>query len=328
MTFQSLTYWLALPIAWALVSIRSEPRCRQAAILVLTYLFYGTWSPWFTLLLLGSTLLNFAWGEAIRRRPVALTLTLGLLSNIALLGFFKYGGTLGLTGVLLPVGLSFFTFQGMGYLIDTYRGDEVRPRLLEFAVFMAFWPTVLSGPITRAGEMIQQFRSAARASWDDVAVGTRRVLTGLFMKMIVADTLADGIQVGEGVTFGFDRITGGWSGIDVWFLALGYGLQLYFDFAGYSHVAIGSSRLLGMRVRENFDHPYLADSPAAFWSRWHMSLSLWIRDYLFFPFAAAWPTPAGRYLAVLVSMLVIGAWHGVGWTFVCWGLYHGLLQVA
>jgi len=329
MTFQWLTYWIFLLLAWGLVAVSADPRRRQAVILGLSYLFYGSWNPWFPLLLMVSTLLNYVWGEVIRRRACPWTLVAGLLSNVALLGFFKYGGTLGApSGIFLPVGLSFFTFQGMSHLLDTYRGGHLRPTLLEFALFMAFWPTVLMGPITRAGEMVEQFRRPGRPTWDDVAVGSRRILMGLVMKMVVADTLANGIQVGEGVVFGFDRLTGGWGGLDAWFLAVGYGFQLYFDFAGYSHVAIGSAQVLGIRVRENFDHPYLADSPAAFWARWHMSLSQWIRDYLFFPIAVALPTRSGRYLAVIVSMLVFGAWHGVGWTFLCWGLYHGLLQVG
>lgn len=329
MTFQNLTYWAFLPVAWMLVSTSDDPRRRQIAILVLSYLFYGSWGPWFPVLLGTSSALNYVWGEIIRNRPRVWTLTAGLVSNIALLGFFKYGNVLGISGsIFLPIGLSFYTFQGMSHLLDTYRERRSRPTLIEFATYMAFWPTVLMGPITRSWEMMDQFRRTGRATWEDLAVGSRRILIGLAMKMVVADTLANGIQAGEGVIFGFDRLSGDWSGLDAWFLAIGFGMQLYFDFTGYSHIAIGSARTLGIRVRENFANPYLADSPAIFWSRWHISLSQWIRDYLFFPLAMALPSRAGRYVAVMVAMLVFGAWHGVGWTFLCWGFYHGLLQVG
>ncbi|MBI4634952.1 MAG: MBOAT family protein [Candidatus Rokubacteria bacterium] len=327
MTFQSLSYWIFLPVACAVAAAPGVVRRRLLGVLALSYLFYATWGVWLPLLLLASTLLNHGAAIVIRRWPAAWSLACGIALNVALLGAFKYGGVWS-ERIALPVGLSFFTFQGLSHLIDTYREDDTRPTLLEFAVYMAFWPTVLAGPITRVHGIVPQLRSLGRPSWDDLAVGARQILTGLFMKMVVADTLATGIQVGEGVTFGFDRLASGWSGIDAWFLAIGFGLQLYFDFAGYSNVAIGSARLLGIRLPENFDHPYLADSPAAFWSRWHMSLSRWIRDYLFFPLATALPHAPGRYLAVIVSMLVFGMWHGVGWTFVAWGLYHGLLQVA
>jgi len=146
--------------------------------------------------------------------------------------------------------------------------------------------------------------------------------------VVLAQLLAHGIDPSEGVTTGFDTLSSGWSGVDVWFLAVAFGFQLFFDFAGYSHIAIGSARLFGIRLRENFDDPYLSSTPAEFWTRWHMSLSSWIRDYLFFPLATMRRSLWWRNLALVISMLVFGLWHGLGWTFALWGLYHGLVQVG
>jgi alginate O-acetyltransferase complex protein AlgI len=176
--------------------------------------------------------------------------------------------------------------------------------------------------------MLPQLRQDPRPAPADVAEGARRIVLGLFLKLVVADTLANGLRPGEGVSSGFDRVGQAWGGADVIVLALGFGLQLYFDFAGYSHVAIGSARLLGFRVRENFADPYLSRTPPAMWSRWHMSLSSWIRDYLFFPLALLRRGAAWRMVVVVLSMAVFGIWHGFRLTFLLWGVYQGLVQVG
>ena len=230
--------------------------------------------------------------------------------------------------VVAVVGLSFYTFQAMSYLVDVYRGFDDRPSLGEFLLYMAFWPTVLSGPICRLPEMLPQLREAHRPRSSDVVEGTRRILCGLFMKVVVADTLANGLRPGEGVNAVFDGRVAAWGGLDVWFVAIGFGFYLFFDFAGYSHIAIGSARLLGIRLRENFRDPYLAQTPSEFWTRWHISLSSWIHDYVFFPLALSRPGLVWRNLALVMSMTLFGLWHGLKLTFVLWGVYHGLLLVA
>lgn len=335
MSFQSISYILFLALTWGVAMLLPRPRWRQIALLVASYLFYATWSSTFALLLFASSVFNYVWGRVLRRRGSASALWTGLLANIGLLASFKYANTLlallGMTdrfGVLMPVGLSFYTFQAMSYLLDVYRGLDYRPSIVEFFLYMAFWPTILAGPICRVPEMIPQFRRVERPGWEDVSAGARRILSGLFMKLVVADTLVHGITPGEGIGMGFDQLAGGWGGLDVWFLAVGFGFQLFFDFAGYSNIAIGSARLFGIRLRENFDDPYLSRTPSEFWTRWHMSLSSWIRDYLFFPLATLRRDLGWRNLALVISMTVFGMWHGVGPTFVLWGVYHGLLLVA
>jgi D-alanyl-lipoteichoic acid acyltransferase DltB (MBOAT superfamily) len=176
--------------------------------------------------------------------------------------------------------------------------------------------------------MVPQFRSLSSASWKDLTGGIQRIVWGLFMKIVIADSLANGTLSGQGVASGFEQINVAWSALDTLALSVGYGLQIFFDFAGYSHIAIGSAQLFGVRIRENFNDPYAATSPAEFWNRWHMSLSSWIRDYLYFPLAAIRPRVPGPAGAAIVSMTVFGIWHGLSANFAIWGLYHGLLLAA
>src|SRR5262249_504073 len=215
----------------------------------------------------------------------------------------------------------------LSYLFDVYREDESDPSLIEFCLYMAFWPTVLSGPVCRLPDMLPQFRDSSGPGWDDVAVGTHRLVVGLFMKLVMAELLASGIHSGEGVVSGFDQIRAGWGGLDVWLLAIGFGFQLFFDFAGYSHMAIGTARLFGIRLAENVDKPYLSTTPSMFWTRWHMSLSFWIRDYVFLSLATVRREPWWRNFALALSMVVFGIWHGATAAFVLWGAYHGVLLV-
>lgn len=338
MSFQNPLYLLFLALAWLVSATLRRPAGKQLALLGASYLFYGRQSPAFLAVLVGSSLFNYWWGCWLRRRPRAGLLWTGLGVDILLLASFKYvSWALGLLGVrhtplqslIAPIGLSFYSFQAMSYLLDIYRRtDDPRPSLVEFLLYMAFWPTVLAGPVCRVGEMVPQFRGMGPPTRDDLSTGASRILYGLFMKVVLADLLAYGLTGSEGVATGFERASGDWSGADVWFLAVGYGFQLFFDFAGYSHIAIGSARLFGVRVRENFHAPYLATTATEFWRRWHMSLSSWIRDYLFFPLAAAGRGFRWRNLALLISMTLFGLWHGAGATFILWGVYQGLLLVG
>ena len=161
------------------------------------------------------------------------------------------------------------------------------PSLLEFCLYMAFWPTVLSGPICRLPSMLPQFRQLSPFSWDDLSAGSLRFIQGVIMKFVLAQILVSGWLPGEGIAAGFDQMKGGWGGVDVWLLGIGFGFLLFFDFAGYSHMVIGAARIFGIRLPENFDRPFLSTTPSIFWTRWHMSLSFWIRDYVFNPLAAA-----------------------------------------
>ncbi len=309
---------------------------RQAILLISSYVLYLSWGGWFAAVLLASTTMNFLLGEWLRRRPTRLTLTIGILLNLALLGGFKYLPEVAVSLPLpslqrfahlaLPLGISFWTFQAMSYLFDLYRGEELDPSFFEFALYMAFFPVAISGPICRMPDMLPQFRSERLTSWDDIGHGLARIATGVFM-MQLARLLGQGILSGDGINSGFDHAIR-WGGTDVWCLAFGFGLQLFFDFAGYSHIAIGAAKALGFTLPENFARPFQSTTPAIFWTRWHMSLSFWIRDYVFLLLARLRREMWWRNLALVFSMVLFGLWHKASLLFLLWGCYHGVLLVA
>jgi alginate O-acetyltransferase complex protein AlgI len=332
-----LAYVLGFAALWILQRLVRAPKPRQILLLVASYLFYASWGPRFLGLLILSSVVNFALGKHLQQRPTVGRLWLGIVFNLLLLATFKYLPPLaaeipGKSGLLdlfrnlvLPLGISFWTFEALGYLFDVYREQEVDPTLLEFCLFLAFWPTVFAGPICRMRELLPQFRSTALASAQDAGAGIQRILTGVFM-MALARVLGQGVA-GHGLDAGFAMTPSRWSGLDVWCLILGYGFELFFDFAGYSHLVIGAAQVLGFRLPENFQTPYLSPSPSAFWTRWHMSLSFWIRDYLFLPLVMLRREAAWRLFTLFLSMVVFGLWHKASWMFLLWGAYQGLLLV-
>ena len=314
--------------------VRSH-RVRQAVLLVSSYALYVSWQAWFLAVLLTSTVMNYLLGEWLRRKRSAFVLWTGILLNLALLGSFKYlpeaavhiplSSLQRFSHLALPLGISFWTFQAMSYLFDLYQGEDIAPSLLEFALYMAFFPVTISGPICSMSGMLPQFRSEGSLRWDNTARGFQRIATGVFM-MLLAKLLGQGILAGDGINSGFDRVTR-WSGADVWCLAFGYGLQLFFDFAGYSHIAIGAALVLGISVPENFMRPFESSSVSQFWTRWHMSLSFWIRDYVFFPLMQLRREIWWRNLALVLSMVLFGLWHKASVLLLIWGAYHGVLLV-
>jgi len=325
---QTLLWVLVATLLWVAAWTRRSSNARHSLLLLGSYVFYASWGIGFLAVLVASSLLNYACGLALRRKPTLTRLWVGVGLNVLLLALFKYlppalsSGAVVLGHIVMPVGMSFWTFQALSYLFDLYREEELDPSLLEFCLFMAFWPTVLAGPVCRLPNMLPQFRRAPVWDRDDISMGFSRIVLGVFMKMVLAQLL------GTGVAAGFDQTHGGWGGLDVWLLALGFGFQLFFDFAGYSHMVIGVARVFGIRLEENFDRPYLSLTPSVFWTRWHMSLSFWIRDYVFLPLATMrrevwWP-----YVVFVLSMTLFGLWHAAKLTFILWGVYHGLLLAA
>jgi len=310
---------------------------RQAVLLAGSYALYVTWGVWFAAVLLTSTVMNFLLGRWLRQKPSSLILWTGILLNLALLGSFKYLPEIAVAmpfsslerfaHLALPLGISFWTFQAMSYLFDLYRGEELDPSFVEFALYMVFFPVAISGPICRMPEMLPQFRSEDPLRRSDIGRGLSRIATGVLM-MQLAQLLGQGILAGDGdgINAGFDHLTR-WSGADVWCLAFGYGLQLFFDFAGYSHIAIGAAKMLGFTLPENFARPFQSATPSIFWTRWHMSLSFWIRDYVFLPLAVLRREMWWRNLALIVSMILFGLWHKASVLFLLWGCYNGVLLV-
>ena len=319
----------------ALAKIRSCA-ARQIVLLIASMALYLTWQVWFAAILFLSIVVNFLFGRRLRRKPHWLALSTGVVFNLALLAAFKYVPQLTLhilpprledAGRLaLPLGISFWTFQALSYLFDQYRGEDLDPSLAEFALYMAFFPVTISGPVCRLPDMLPQFRSATPTLWSNIGLGFRSIAIGVLM-MQIGKLLGQGILAGDGIVSGFDRATE-WSGLDVWCLAFGYGLQLFFDFAGYTHIAVGAAQALGIAVPENFGRPFASTNPSVFWTRWHMSLSFWIRDYVFFPLATLRREIWWRHLVLVLSMVLFGLWHKATLLFLLWGCYHGILLVA
>jgi len=327
---------LLTAVGWRLPSTKE----RQILFLAASYLFYAHSGIGFLSILIISSLMNYICSCALRRKVTASRLRIGIALNLLPLAFFKYLPgllELGPAGswqydlgrqIIMPIGMSFWTFQGLSYLFDVYFEEDVDPSLLEFCLYMAFWPSVASGPICRLPSMLPQFRQVSPLNWDDLSVGSLRFIQGVMMKFVLAQILGTGWLPGEGITAGFDQMKGGWGGVDVWLLGIGYGFLLFFDFAGYSHMVIGIARIFAIRLPENFNRPFLSTTPSIFWTRWHMSLSFWIRDYVFNPIATAgrryswWPP-----VVLIISMTLFGLWHGAKWTFIVYGLYHGLVLV-
>ena len=332
---REILYSLVFLVSVAVFANVRARQVRQSILLIGSYLLYLSWGVWFAGVLLISTGMNFWLGERLRRRPTRLTLMTGVLLNLAFLGSFKYlpevavnlpiASLQGFAHLALPLGISFWTFQAMSYLFDLYRGEELDPSFFEFALYMAFFPVAISGPICRMPDMLPQFRSEEITSRSNIGRGFTRIATGVLM-MQLARLVGQGILSGDGINRGFDHATR-WSGADVWCLAFGYGLQLFFDFAGYSHIAIGAARALGFELPENFARPFQSTTPSIFWTRWHMSLSFWIRDYVFLPLAMLRRDLWWRNLTLVISMVLFGLWHRATVLFLLWGCYHGVLLV-
>ena len=341
MVFNSLHFVWFFIVVYATYRVLPH-RAQNWLLLGASYYFYAAWDWRFLGLLLASTLVDYTCARALARtaapraRRALLVVSLGF--NLTLLGFFKYfnffadslHGVVGALGwnidfvtlrVLLPVGISFYTFVTMSYVIDVYRREIPATRdLLDFAVFVAFFPHLVAGPILRASNLLSQIDAPRRITREQVRDGAWLIAWGFFQKIFVADNLA---PIASRVFAPDAHLTG----VNVLLGTYAFAFQIYGDFAGYSNIARGTSKLMGIELIENFRFPYLALTPQAFWRHWHISLSTWLRDYLYKPLGgsrgSAWQTRRN----LLITMLLGGLWHGAAWTFILWGLYHGLLLI-
>jgi len=342
MAFNSLSY-LGFLLAVVILYWILPARLRRVLVFAASVAFYASWNVVFLWLPVVVAGVVFVCGKFIQTKPATakrwLRTGVGLL--LALLGVFKYSGfvmaNLGELWVTLksssftrassfafPVGISFYTFEGIAYLIDVRQGRVKVPGFIDLCLFFFFWPNILSGPIVRARELMPQLKFDKAFAPRFAFEGADRIVWGLVQKNVIANVL--GIWVDRG--FGAHS-TAALSTIDGWFVAIAFGLQIYFDFAGYTNLAIGTARLIGVSLPENFRYPYHAASPADFWNRWHMTLSRWIRDYLFFPINAKWKGALLPFCASLVGvMALVGLWHGAGWGFLLWGTMHGVYLAA
>lgn len=325
MVFSGAVFLYAfLPLTFAVYALAPQ-RGRNAVLLIASLLFYAFGEPVYVLLLLLSSVSNWALSLCIERRrgtrTAKLALAVSVLLNLGLLGFFKYadfflttvnglfGLSLPLTGVRLPLGISFYTFQTMSYTIDVYRG-HVRPQrnLATFATFVCLFPQLIAGPIVRYSDIEAELHTR-RFCLEDIGTGARRFTVGLGKKVLLANVLGELVSSAGNAT-----VLGAWLG------AVGYLLQIYFDFSGYSDMAIGLGRMFGFTFPENFDYPYLARSVTDFWRRWHQTLGQWFRDYVYIPLGGSRTTRAKWIRNVAVVWLLTGLWHGAAWNFVVWGL--------
>src|SRR5678816_2409552 len=338
MPFNSYPYFLflALTVLGFRLLEKGAPTGRRVFLLLASYAFYAWWRADFLVLLCGSTLVNYAVGCEIERRRMQhkdrrAYLIAGLVFNLGLIATFKYdtlfvstandllGVGLPVPHFFLPLAISFFTFEQISYLVDADAGKAHNYSLLDYALFVAYFPHLIAGPIVRHNDLIPQFRQL-RARNDDLAAGMTLFSIGLAKKSLIADNLApfaDTIfnAAGRGVQLG---------PTDSWLGTLFFAFQIYFDFSAYSDMALGSSVMLGIRLPVNFHSPYKSASIIEFWRRWHISLSAFLRDYLYVPLGGNRKGRGRRYLNLFITMLLGGLWHGANWTFMLWGGLHGL----
>ena len=345
MLFNSFVFLLAfLPITYLVFWTLQSARARYVWLTFTGYVFYGYWDPRFCLLMAFSTIVSFTaglgflrWKEPRRRR---LLLILPITVDLLILGFFKYanflfgsiGKLLNWAGagvsipnwhIILPIGISFYTFHTITYIVDSYRG-VIKPtrNLFEFSAYVSLCFQLVAGPIVRFRQIeedLERLGQADRARW--LSLGVSFFVIGLLEKVVIADTLA--FFVDRELAHYLSLSTGG-----AWLAMIGYTFQLYFDFAGYSDMAIGLGYMFGLRIPINFNSPYKALDSSDFWRRWHISLSSCLRDYLYIPLGGNRHGEWNAYRNLLLTMLIGGLWHGANWTFVVWGAYHGLLLAA
>ena len=324
MLFHSQLFMLGFlpPALLAFHAARSQ-RSREWVLVVASLLFYGGWDWRFVPALVGLTLANWLVVRMWARTGWQGWLGVGVAINLGVLGVCKYADfvlaqfvTAAPLGIILPLGVSFFTFQKIGYLLDLRRGDRHMYGLLEFFAFVTFFPQLIAGPIVRHHELIPQFARLTSASWEGVARGLLLFGMGLAKKLLLADAagqVADPLFAAAG--FGSVGLGQGWLG------AGAYGLQILFDFSAYSDMAIGLGLMFGLRLPDNFNAPYRAISLREFWRCWHMTLSRWLRDYVYIPLGG---NRNGQARNVVLTMVLGGLWHGAAWTFIAWGLAHGV----
>lgn len=334
MVFSSSVFlFIFLPIVFILYYMIPSLRVRNVLLTVFSLFFYAFGEPVYVLVMLGSIVMNYLWGLLVVREGAVrrVAVILSVLTNIGVLFVFKYTDFLlsninaifsikiPMTGIELPIGISFFTFQAMSYVIDTYRDPSLcQKNLGHLMLYISFFPQLIAGPIVRYSDIAQEIRDR-QASTQDMAEGLRRFIFGLAKKLLVSNV----------VGYGADQIfaMNGGNAVAAWAGAIFYCLQIYYDFSGYSDMAIGLGRMFGFHFKENFRYPYAADSVQDFWRRWHISLSEWFKSYLYIPLGGNRKGKARRVINRYIVFFMTGLWHGASWNFVLWGLMHGTFLV-
>ncbi len=341
MLFNSLSFLIFFPITTALYFLLPH-KFRWALLLLAGCIFYIAFIPSYILILFFIILVDYGAaflidGSSGRKRKVFLAMS--IVANVGLLAFFKYYGfaadnvanlanflgwnySLPALAFILPLGLSFHTFQAMSYTIEVYRGNQKPEKHLGiYALYVLFYPQLVAGPIERPQNLIHQFYERHDFDYDRVTSGLKLMLWGFFKKMVIADKAAIFVDVVYNNVHSYQ-------GVSLWVATILFAFQIYCDFSGYSDIAIGSARVLGIKLMDNFKQPYFAKSIAEFWQRWHISLSSWFRDYLYIPLGGNRVSRIRWYLNIMIVFLVSGLWHGANWKFVIWGALHGFYQLV
>lgn len=342
MLFNSVGFLVFFTIIVAIYYRLKHPQ-RWKLLLASSYYFYMCWRPAYIILIVISTLIDYycglAMGRANDNKKRKICLILSLCSNLGLLVTFKYLNFFGWTvkcflgysqaecaapilDVLLPVGISFYTFQTLSYTIDVYRRSrDPESRLGIFALYVSFFPQLVAGPIERSTRLMPQFDNHVKFDYNHVVSGLKLMLWGMFKKVVIADNLSQFVDPVYSNPTDF-------AGPSFMIATVFFAFQIYYDFSGYSDIAIGSARVLGFNLMKNFDRPYFAKSITEFWRRWHISLSTWFRDYLYIPLGGNRVSPARNYMNLFIVFLLCGLWHGANWTFVIWGVLHGFYLIS
>lgn len=348
MLFNSLSFLIFFPIVLLIYFIIPK-KIRYIWLLIASYYFYMCWNARYALLLLASTLITYVAGFVIgyREQKVAVkkaAVAGSLILNLGILFFFKYFD-FALSGIekvlerfgvafetpqldiLLPVGISFYVFQAVGYTVDVYRGKiDAEKNVLRYALFVSFFPQLVAGPIERSTNLLSQLRNVDKIKlWDTKRIqqGAIVMVYGYFMKMILADRIATMV---DAVYDPMNYMQ--YEGFTVLIAAMLFSVQIYCDFAGYTHIAIGAAKIMGFSLRDNFNTPYLAISIKDFWDRWHISLTTWFKDYLYFPLGGSRKGKIRKYINIFLVFLLSGLWHGAAWHYVVWGVLHGVLRIV
>ena len=340
MLFHSFGFFIFFFITFAVYWSLRRHELRMSWLVLASVVFYAAWNPWFILLISFTAGIDYVFAQQIERavtpRRRKSLLIASLTINLALLGFFKYAnfllgacsGFLEVSGIhvaapvlpiVLPLGISFYTFETISYVVDVYRRQLPAERNpLHYALYIMFFPHLISGPIVRAGQFLPQIRSRKHFDWPRFQLGVQLFLRGLLKKAALADRLA---LIVDPI---FHR-PADFSSATLWLAAIGYAVQAYCDFSGYTDMALGAAHVLGFKLPQNFNRPYLSASIGEFWRRWHITLSSWVRDYVYIPLGGSRATRWKTYRNLIVTMAVVGLWHGAGWTFLAFGVYHGVL---
>ncbi|MBA6152685.1 MBOAT family O-acyltransferase [Gelidibacter maritimus] len=341
MLFNSLDFAVFLPIVFVLYwfVVNKQLKYQNILLVVASYVFYGWWDWRFLTLILFSTIVDYAVGLALSKQENyskrKILLWISIIVNLSFLGFFKYFNFFvdnfvqafsffgkeiqpNTLNIILPVGISFYTFQTLSYTIDVYKRNlEPTRNFISFAAFVSFFPQLVAGPIERASNLLPQFYIKRQFNYNKAVDGLRQILWGLFKKVVIADNCAN---VANAIFEGYES----YSASTLLLGAVFFAFQIYGDFSGYSDIAIGTSRLFGFDLKQNFAFPYFSRDMAEFWRRWHISLSTWFRDYIYIPFGGSRGTKRNQIRNVFIIFLVSGFWHGANWTFIVWGVLNAM----